>query len=152
DRGTSVLGSFAAFRPETATDYELGLKSDWFDRRLRINAAAYYIDYKDVQRRVIVADPVNGSLATLIANAASAEVQGLELEVTAVPVEGLTLTSGVGYTKPKYERFLDRGVDRSSEKWPVPEVQVNLGVQYAWPTSVGEVLARVDGYWQSDVT
>jgi len=42
------------YAPEIVTDYEIGAKSDWFDRRLRVNLAVYHSNYKDIQRSVYV--------------------------------------------------------------------------------------------------
>jgi len=69
------------------TNYELGLKGRWFNGRLTTNLAAYWIDWKNIQ---VQANRVSDSVqfATNIGKAVS---RGLEFEVVAVPVEGLTV-------------------------------------------------------------
>jgi iron complex outermembrane receptor protein len=87
--------------PETVTSYELGFKTEWLDRKLRINGAAYYVDYKDLQ---IQTANVSGS-GLGFSNAAAARVKGLELEVEAAPATGLTLSGSLGYNKAVYRDY-----------------------------------------------
>ncbi|MCK9543088.1 MAG: TonB-dependent receptor [Novosphingobium sp.] len=85
-RGTSVL-SFTPFDPEEVTDYEFGIKSEFLDRRARLNIALFTSDYKDIQKSTIVSNGQGGT-ATIVANAASARVKGL---VSAVSTNGTDL-------------------------------------------------------------
>jgi len=94
-----VTPPIVSFNPEVLDAVEAGIKSDWFDRRLRINAAAFYYDYKQIQ---LVAFINNFST---VYNAASAKVHGLDLDVTAVPVRGLTLTGGLSILDSKFGNF-----------------------------------------------
>ncbi|HEX7781613.1 MAG TPA: TonB-dependent receptor [Sphingobium sp.] len=94
--------------PETADSFELGVKSEFFDRRLRLNVAAFHVTYNDAQRQVNV--PIlrpDGTQAqeTRFFNAAKAVVKGIEVELTAVPIENLTLRSAVGFQDAKYKSF-----------------------------------------------
>ena len=91
------------YAPEIVTDYEIGAKSDWFDRRLRVNLAVYHSNYKDIQRSVYVND--SQSFVTEIQNAASAKINGAELEITARPFNALTLSASAAYTDPKYDTY-----------------------------------------------
>lgn len=91
------------YQPETVTDYEVGAKTDWLDRRLRANVALYHSNYKNIQRSVYVND-VN-SFVTEIQNAASAKINGVELELTARPLSALTLSLNAAYTDPKYNTY-----------------------------------------------
>lgn len=72
------------YDPETVNDYEAGFKTMWRlgdDTRLRLNVAAYYQDYKDIQRQITVPPPGGvGSTAVFFKNAASATVKGVEVE------------------------------------------------------------------------
>jgi len=88
------------YNPETLTSYELGLKSQLFDNRLRANLAIFYSDYKDLQ----IQNFVNG--AQTFENAGKAALSGFELELMALPMEGLTLDANVGYTDTDYKKFL----------------------------------------------
>ncbi|QMW24215.1 TonB-dependent receptor [Sandaracinobacteroides saxicola] len=96
-----------SYDPETVDTYELGLKSEFADRRVRLNAAVYYNDYRDKQEQIIAPNPATGGLTsiTIIQNAASVEGYGAEVELQAVPTDGLTLGASVGYNHIKYKSF-----------------------------------------------
>ncbi len=93
------------FDPESLTAYELGLKSQLFDNRLRANFSIYQNDYKDLQTQVFA----NG--ISTIANAGKARIKGAEAEIDLVPLEGLTLSANAAYTDFKYRRYVLGGVD-----------------------------------------
>jgi iron complex outermembrane receptor protein len=78
------------FGPEKLTSYEIGLKTDLFDRRVRFNTAIFYNDFKDAQL-VLLSCPQYGGPGpcALPQNAGDAKVYGAEIEITATPVEGL---------------------------------------------------------------
>ncbi|HZB69025.1 MAG TPA: TonB-dependent receptor, partial [Sphingomicrobium sp.] len=88
---------FREFKPETALTYEVGLRSQWWQRRLRLNATVFQTDYRDIQLRQIVPGG-----ASVIDNAAKARIRGLEVEVAAAPTPGLTLTAAYGHLDPRY--------------------------------------------------
>jgi iron complex outermembrane receptor protein len=116
------IGSFAPFgnnldafaaaadatRPETADSYEAGVKTELLDRRLRFNLTGFYVKYKDLQKQIVTPLSVNGQTfqVTRFFNAASAEVKGIEAEVTALPVQGLTLRANLGYQDAKYGEYV----------------------------------------------
>ena len=141
----------AEFQPEKATAYELGLKAEWFDRRLRTNLSLYQTDFKDLQVQQFQSG-TGGSVGYTV-NAAEATIKGFELEIAAVLAEGLTVNAAYGYTDPKYDRYLFRdpvtdvisdisGVARFSA---IAKDNLHLGAAYTFkPFSIGEVSARVD--------
>ena len=147
-RGTGTADSFAAFAPETVTDYEVGTKLDLLDRRLRINAAIFQANYKDIQRTIVQAAP-GGAIVSLVTNAARARIRGGELEVTAIPVEGLTLSGSVGVNDAKYLDFTDVTGDRSGEPFQFPKYSYRLGATYAAPLDIGNLRLSVDWTWRS---
>jgi len=85
-----------AFAPEFVETYELGLKTELFDRRLRLNGAVFQSDYTDIQ---IV---VNEGLAPKVRNAGTARIKGFELEGDAALTDWLRLSGGVGYLDAYY--------------------------------------------------
>ncbi|MGQ2932277.1 MAG: TonB-dependent receptor, partial [Sphingopyxis sp.] len=147
-RGTGSADSFAAFAPETVTDYEVGTKADLFDRRLRINAAVFQANYSDIQRTIVQASP-GGAIVSLVTNAARARIRGGELEVTAIPLDGLTLSGSVGVNDAKYLDFTDVTGDRSNEPFQFPKYSYRLGATYAAPLDFGELRLSVDWTWRS---
>ena len=80
------------FDSDTLWSYELGAKASSSDNRFRVNGAAYFIDWTNIQQQNRL-----GCGFQFVDNAGSAEIKGFELEITAVPIEGLTLDFGVGY-------------------------------------------------------
>ncbi|HMO76468.1 MAG TPA: TonB-dependent receptor [Sphingopyxis sp.] len=149
-RGTGTADSFAAFAPETVTDYEAGAKLDLLDRRLRINAALFQANYRDIQRTIVQAS-TSGSIISLVTNAARARIRGGELEVTAVPVDGLTLSGGLGVNDAEYLDFTDVTGDRSGEPFQFPKYSYRLGATYKAALDFGELRLSIDWNWRSKV-
>jgi iron complex outermembrane receptor protein len=88
--------------PETINAYEVGLKSEFFDHRLRLNVAAFDYDYKNIQLR-----QTGGNFPGrfILVNAATGTVRGLDVDFTAVPVRNLTLTGGFEVLDAMYDKF-----------------------------------------------
>lgn len=126
-----------AFLPESITSYEVGLKGDSFDRKLRFDAAVYYYDYQDLQ----VLINTGGSVVTR--NAAAAEGYGLELGFTALPVEWLTVSGGMTLQRAEYGSFQPSPSDDFSGNTLVrsPDFTANLVFDVDQP--IGSNLAFV---------
>ncbi|MEJ0047901.1 MAG: TonB-dependent receptor [Rhodospirillales bacterium] len=75
------------FSPETVDTYEVGVKSDWWQHRLRANLALFYNDYSDLQQSIYVTT-LPGAPTELV-NAGHAHTDGAELETTMLPLDGL---------------------------------------------------------------
>ncbi|AUW58915.1 TonB-dependent receptor [Sphingobium sp. SCG-1] len=93
------------FDPETVDTFEVGVKADFLDRRLRTNLAIFYTNYRDLQVAQIYFDSTTSTQGNRILNAGKAEIKGFELETTAVPVEGMTLRASLAYLDAKYKTF-----------------------------------------------
>ena len=93
------------FEPERVTNYEIGLKGSFFDRRLRVGFSAFHMDYVDLQ--VTQFFGFNGGSVT--SNAASAKIDGVSLDVTALVAEGLTLGAVFGYNDARYDKYPGAG-------------------------------------------
>ncbi|MET0362619.1 MAG: TonB-dependent receptor [Sphingobium sp.] len=153
-RGTSPL-SFTPFDPESVTDYELGLKSEFLDRRVRFNLALFTSDYKGIQKSTIVPNGTGGT-ATIVANAASGRVKGLEAELTLAPVTGLRLSGAFGLTDAKYKSFPATCVfpggsaagvpcNRAGEPYEqVPEATWSLSGDYTHAVGSGDLTLHTD--------
>lgn len=92
------------FQPEDITTYEVGFKSEWLDRRLRFNVAAFHYDYKDLQVSRIV-DLGGGAAASLISNAASSKIYGADVELLLRPSDNFDLSVTYGYLDAKYDSY-----------------------------------------------
>jgi iron complex outermembrane recepter protein len=89
-----------AFRPEFAWSYEGGLKRTMAKGRVRVNAAAFYNDYQDLQVQTFIQTGV-----VLITNAASATIKGVEVETAATVGRGLQLTGTVSWLDATYDHY-----------------------------------------------
>ena len=151
--GGTVTGgeSFSSFAPETALTYEAGLKSEFFNRRLRVNVDGYYTDYTNIQRSIIVATATGGE-ATVLANAASADIYGGEAEAQAIVLPGLRLGASLAVTEASYNTYQDQLGNHVNEAFPyTPEVQYSLTGDYTHVAPGGSVNFHADWGWQSTV-
>ncbi len=85
-----------AFDNETTTNYEVGFKGTFLDRLLVVNAAVFHIDYANQQLSFVVFDGATAQRG--VVNIDSTDIDGMELELTARPVEGLDISMGIGVT------------------------------------------------------
>ena len=94
------------FDPEFATSQEVGVKSEWLDRRLRLNVAAFHTKYEGIQL-----NSQQGISPTLV-NAGDAKIYGFEVESSALIAGGFSFDAAIGYTNAKYtslNNVLDNG-------------------------------------------
>ena len=89
--------------PEEITQYELGFKGDLLDGVLRLNAALFYYDYTDLQ--VTRAATSGGSVSLVTENAADATVLGLDLDVTWLATDALTINFGLNALDSEYKDY-----------------------------------------------
>lgn len=134
--------------PETLTAYEIGVKSELFDRRLRLNASLFHYDYKNVQLNRIEAGGVQ-----LLLNAASAKIDGLDIDAQLVLIKNLTLGAGASILfRHEYDSFPNAPGKRAN---PItvggntsfvfdasgqtmiqsPDATINLNANYLVPTT-----------------
>lgn len=127
------------FDPEKVTNYELGFKSDLLDRTLRLNLAAFYMDYSDLQ----VQQTNQACICLLTDNASNAEVKGLEVEVQYLLTERLMLWASGSILDAKYVDFIEStGLDSSGNNLQrTPERQYSVGIEVTAPFgSLGDAL------------
>ena len=151
---------FAPFLPETADNYEVGIKADLFGRRLRINTAAFYVDFKDLQ-----VSGTNEQGQVITANASNARIKGIEVEATVQPVAGLTLRGSMSlldatfqdYFVEEFDPTITDGppfitVDKSGDRLDdVPKYAFNAGLDYRIDLSSGaQVRFGIDASFVSD--
>lgn len=138
------------FNPETLTTYEVGFKSDLLDRRLRVNGAAFFNKYNDITF-TLSACPSSPCLRPT--NVGKADVKGAELEITAFPVDGLTLDGSLSYINVKYDADSVAAAGLTGEEtFPyTPDWTYSFGVQYDYDIGPGTVSARFDGSYRSEI-
>jgi iron complex outermembrane receptor protein len=90
-----------AYEPEKLDAYEIGMKSDLFARRLRINAAVFYYNYTNLQ-----VAKFTGSQTTYY-NGAAARIYGLDTDIEVRPTPNLTFTGGFTLLNDRFTNFPD---------------------------------------------
>ena len=104
---TLIPGARNDFDPEKVTDFEVGTKIDLLDRNLRLNVAAYHTSYKNIQRSIQSVVGTPPVLSNVTTNAASARINGIEIEMVATPTSNLRLNATFGYTDAKHTVYFD---------------------------------------------
>ena len=137
-----------AFNPETLTTYEIGFKSDFFDRRLRLNGAAFLNKYNDI---ILTLSACPSVPCLQPNNVGKADVKGFELEMSAYPVDGFSLDGSLSYLDFEYKDTGNSGVPLTAVTPYTPEWTYSFGVQYDHELGGGDrVGVRFDGSFQSD--
>ncbi|PWR23843.1 TonB-dependent receptor [Zavarzinia compransoris] len=89
--------------PEKTTSYELGLKAGLFDQRLQVNTALYWTIVDDYQSSLVD----RTTFTTYLGNVGRLRARGIEVEVEAIPLDGLRLTGSVSYNDTKILSYAD---------------------------------------------
>jgi len=169
----------SAVAPEIPTSYELGMKSDWMDGRLTVNVAAFKTSFEDFQAEVF--DLGVTPISARVRNAGALETTGLEIEVRAEPVDGLTFDANLGWVDATYTDFknipcyvgqpvLPLGTARTSPRQCItiapgvavtngdgqrlanaPEFSANFAGAYEWALGDWSFDARASYAWRGDV-
>jgi iron complex outermembrane receptor protein len=95
----------ARYNPEQIDTFELGFKTSWLDRRLRLNGAVFKSVNKDRLNQVLVPVPFSVSpqgVATVAVNVGEVKIDGLELELTAALSDHVTASFAYSYLDPRY--------------------------------------------------
>jgi iron complex outermembrane receptor protein len=120
--------------PEKSNSFEAGFKSQFFDRMLQVNAAAFLVDYKGFQANNFVL--LNGAVVTNLTNAGTVRSKGGELDVTFAPTTGLTFRANAAYADAKVRKFnpnpLTNAPDaRDGTRLPLaPKFSYTIGADY----------------------
>ncbi len=152
NRATVLQFAELPFGPEHVTAYETGLKSEWFDHRLRANLSGFYNDYTDLQ--VSYYDP--NYVATIRGNAGKAHTWGVELESEARPADRFGLFFNAGYLYAVYDQYLGAagpGTNANGNRLiNAPRWTLTGGATYDVPVSIpGSLRLAVDAEYQSFV-
>jgi len=150
--------------PERLTNYEVGLKTDWLDRKLRVNVSAFWMDYRDFQTIKVVPDATQGPVGTRVTvDSADATIKGVESEFVVQPVDWFDATVRYTYLHPYFTRFIQTagfnasgdpifvdGAGNRMSRTPKHAVNASAGVQSARDASWGWLRAEVSMDYQSD--
>lgn len=151
--GFNMTGFDPPFEAETVSAYETGLKTDLFDRRLRLNLAAFYYDYRNIQ----ISQFAGGS--SFILNGPRARNYGAEADFEAVVTDDFRVTGSLGYLNAKYVRYPNHpssvvpegGIPlqprdvSGNDLIKSPRFQSSLNLQYS-PSAIDGL--QLNGTWQ----
>lgn len=130
---------------EVSQAFEIGVKSEWMDRRLRINAALFRTDIKDNQFFEFFAGPFG--LLRSVTTIDELYVQGFETDFTFIAASGLTLYGGIGLMDSEIVENKNRPLSEGNAVPQAPNVTGNLGVEWVFPvTGNVNLVSRLD--WQ----
>jgi iron complex outermembrane receptor protein len=138
------------FNPETLITYELGFKSDFLDRRVRVNGAVFYNDYADI---IFQLSACPSSPCLRPTNVGEAKVKGFELETTIYPIDNLTIDGSVSYIDINYDdaSVAPAGL-QGNETFPyTPDWTYSFGIQYDADVGPGTAMFRFDGSYRSEI-
>ena len=147
-------GDLSVYDPETLTSYEGGIKTSWLGRKLTLDVTAFHYDISNMQVTVLQ------SVGTTTQNAASARVNGFEIETAAHPLPGLSLGLGYGFQSSKYTSFAGASVpypinlgaplDLTGQNLErAPKHTLNLNAGYEQPLAGGTLFAGTDWRYTS---
>jgi len=125
DDPANPAAATASYDPETVTSFEVGAKIDLFDRRARLNIAAFRLDYRDLQ----VTQTNQDCLCNITDNAADATIEGIEIEAQFAVTDNFILFGGATFLDTQYNDFIDSlGRDSSGNFLQrTPDYQFNVG-------------------------
>ncbi len=127
------------FGPEKAKTAELGVKSELFDRRVRLNLAVFNTDYQNIQLTF-----QNGS-SPVTANGGNGRIRGVEAELNAAPLPGWTIDASGGYLDAKYTSVRSGVPLTGTEQFVnTPKWSTQVGTAYEIGTGHGSIIPRVD--------
>ena len=152
DTPANIPQATTPFDPEKAKNYELGVKMDLFDRRMRLNADVFYMDYTNLQ----VTQTNAACLCNITDNAASAKIEGVEAEWELQATDALRFSLSGSYVDATYQDFIESAkdpttglnLDSSGNRLQrTPETQLSAGLDYA----IGIASININYTWQSDM-
>lgn len=164
---------------EESDSYEIGIRSDLMDGRLRLNATLFNTTFENLQFGVFFPSNNITGQETANQNIGESTNRGVELEITAVPIDGLTLQGSFGYLDAEYDKFCadldgpgpavnptsscggqvtllpggDYLVDEDHTSQVLsraPERQIYFSAEYRWNTNFGGLFIRAAGNYESE--
>ncbi|MFW3894879.1 TonB-dependent receptor [Pseudomonas bharatica] len=160
---STSLAQLTTVDPEELDAYELGLKSEWFDHRLTVNANVFYYDYQDIQVNLLTVN--SGILTTALTNGAKGKVKGAELEIEGQPTDRLHLRGALSFLDTEYTDFKNTNPNTGAVTGDYsgnsfvrsPRYVVSLGADYTLPLDIpgrlvagGDVSFRDKEYFLAD--
>lgn len=143
------------FGPEKLYNFEIGAKTNLFDRRLTLNASLFYDKFRDIQE-TITSGYGGFPISAIPLNSGDADLKGVELEMNARPVRGLQIDGSVSYIDFKFKRLsadaIASGLTMDMTSPFTPKWKASIGVQYDIEMgNIGTLTPRLDVNYQSSL-
>lgn len=144
------------YQPETVTNYEMGLKSEFLDRRATVDVAGFFDNYDDFQGTLTSCNaysPFPGAPCAMTANVGSAHIYGAELESHMVPIEGLKLDLSAGWLRFEYISVnAGTGITMADTNIFTPKMTADAGLQYSIHLNgAGSLTPRIDYFYRGSM-
>ena len=149
------------FNPEDVKSYEAGVKSDFFDRMLRVNASVFMSKYRDMQLSISNCPQYPpASPCAVLTNAGNSDIRGFELESVIRPADGLSIDASFSYLKFKYDYInpaaggptLLTGPQFGMYPAYTPKLKWSAGMQYEMGLGEnGSLTPRIDASYQGEL-
>jgi len=149
NRAEDAFTTNAAFQPETVDSSEVGIKSQWFDKRMSVNADYFFAKYKNMQQNTTVPGGATGD-ETIVSNVGSSTIKGVELEIIGRVTQELTLNASLGTLSSHFDGFVvhqilpgqtvTSPVDYSNNNLIYnPSFTLSVNADYKLPTFFGDM-------------
>ena len=149
---TNPEAAVRGYNPEYALNYELGVKTRFWENRAQLNLTGYYTDYTDLVTGVITVNEA-GFPFTSQQNAGKATIKGLELEATALLSQNLTASLSYSLTDAIYDELVSGESDLSGNRIEqTPKHAVNMDLMYAVAVGQGQLAFALNYSYRSEKT
>jgi iron complex outermembrane receptor protein len=153
----SALDSLQPVKPENLTAYEAGLKSDFFDRRVRLDAAVFYYDIRNLQYLIFVFDSALGFGNNRLRNIDHAHALGAEFDLIAQLTSRWTMRLGGGFTASQVDSDVSSRdvsgdlISLQGNELPLANPAFRIGADYRIPLGGrGSMSLQADYSWVGD--
>jgi iron complex outermembrane recepter protein len=155
NRALTAVSTNTPFHPETVDSAEVGIKSEWFGRRMSVNAAYFDAQYKNMQQNTTIPGGATGN-QTIVTNVGSSVIRGLELELIGRATQNLTLNASIGTLSSHFDGFIvNQVIPGETVRSPTnysknnliyaPPFTASASADYRLPTSFGDIRGNL-GY------
>ncbi len=147
-----------AVKPEDVDSYEIGVKSQWLEDKLRANVTLFSLDHKDRQYISVLPGETAADLNQRLGNIGTSDATGIEAEFTYLATENLMLSASLGYIDTDFKEVIDtdpvtgESFDKS-DRFTIsntPKYTFNIGANYTIDSSVGDFIVNANYYYRDD--
>lgn len=143
--------------PEEVDSFELGMKSEWLENRLRANVTLFSLDHKNRQYISVLPGETAADLNQRLGNIGQSDATGIEAEITYLATENLMLSASLGTIDAEFKEVIDYDENGNpfdkSDRFTIsntPDYTFNLDASYTMESSVGDFVFNANYYYRDD--